>query len=659
MIYQHEPFGVSNAPEKIIDLLVQRFRFKPIMSYINTSRVDSERDYIVKSIEEGHPILLGMEGNSISNGDVTGHIVLIQGYRIDKDNNIEFKINFGWGDEISTKQGKLDPNTWYPGNGAFNDILNNVQYDHFYVFKDTIPVVPPSSSITQPVTPPATPSIDFTACGNIPSDTSKPQATAIVLDHSGSMNEERKIDYARQAAFAYATNMEGDDLISVSLFSNTANTPAGLELQSKSDISAQWISNLVGTNPSGGTNIGAGLTKGLEQLCTVSGEKVKKGALLLSDGMNNVGSYDAVVEDYKKFHIPIYTVRFGNQASEQNLRNIAAATGGVYMDSNQQTVTGVYSSIYDAINGNSTITNSHDSMSPTGKLAYQVNVTPGADSLHVNTSWQGSRLKTVFTSPSGSTFSGEQLPGPTDHFEEGPINQYTQILNPESGRWKLDISWDEPPAVTERVNLRVSEHTDIYTSVLGFSPEYSAGQRVTINVHAAELDGGNNKIPLKNARVETKIQIPGPEVIRMIQAKSSNLRVYNDVAQDNTREVELFDDGAHDDYNAGDGIFGGFFKETQRNGAYIVTALIEGSKVNGGHISRRSIGSFQVGSLLDVEVTTSEIMQYARQLEEKMRGKVTNPLGGMQSTKPLVPAGDSTPNSKRKRSRSLMDSLSN
>ena len=146
----------------------------------------------------------------------------------------------------------------------------------------------------------------------------------------------------------------------------------------------------------------------------------------------------------------------------------------------------------------------------------------------------------------------------------------------------------------------------------------------------------------------------------MIQAQSTNFRVYNDVVQDITREIDLFDDGKHNDYKPDDGIFGGFFTETQLNGSYIVTAYIEGSKANGTHVSRRSTGTFQVGSLHNAEVTTSEIMQYARQLEEKMKAKVVNPLGSMQSPASSTPTSKNSSGSKRKkRSRSLMDSLSN
>ena len=500
-------------------------------------------------------------------------------------------------------------------------------------------------------------------CPNIKNDTPKPLATAIIFDHSGSMADEQKINYARKATLAFPQYMNQDDLLSVSIFSNDAITPVGLELQERTEISPALQSILPILVPDGATNIGAGLERGLEQLCTVPGEKLKKGALLLSDGMNNTGEYNTVVQQYKDYNIPIYTVKFGDEASEVSLRKIAEQTGGVFMDSNQQTVAGVYAGIYDAINGNSVVAAYHDYMRPTGRLAYQVDVTPGASSMNINTSWQGSKLKTIFTSPSGSTFSGDQLPHQADRFESGSITQFTQILNPEAGRWKLDISWEEPPSEAERVNLLVSEHTDVYTSILGFSPEYNVGDTVTINVQAAELDGGNNKIALSNAKVKAKVQIPGPEVIRMILAQSSKLRVYNDVRQDITREVELFDDGEHNDYNKGDGIFGGFFTETELNGSYIVTAHIEGSKSNGGYVNRHSTGSFQVGSLQDAEVTTSQIMQYSRALEDRMRNKVVNPLGGMQSSGASLDmsSGEAKFNlrKRKKRSRSLMDNLSN
>ncbi len=138
----------------------------------------------------------------------------------------------------------------------------------------------------------------------------------------------------------------------------------------------------------------------------------------------------------------------------------------------------------------------------------------------------------------------------------------------------------------------------------------------------------------------------------------------------------MFDDGAHDDYKAGDGIFGGFFTETQLDGSYIVTAHIVGQKEDGSGVNRQSVSSFQVGPLNKTKVTTSQIMQYTQQIEQKkLKSKISNPLGTMQGSSSCTtqitpikkqnnPGGGSqiTPvkkSSEKKRSRSLMDKLSN
>ncbi len=528
-------------------------------------------------------------------------------------------------------------------------------------------------------------------CANVISDTLRPQATAIVFDHSGSMQVEKKIDYAREAAVAYEKKMEIDDLISVSIFSDRGSTPQGLEIQRKGQIGADWFSRMLANQPNGRTNIGDGLSKGLHQLCTIPSEDARKDALLLSDGLNNVGEYNTMVQKYVEYLIPIHTVKFGQQASEKNLRKIATDTGGSYRAADQFTISNSYSSIFNTINGNSEILATHDLMGPGDTVNYLAAISPGADALNLNASWQGSKLRVMLTSPSGNVYSRDQLPGMNDRYEESKINQFTKIKNPESGTWRIDVEWEIPPNAPERVNLLLSEHTDVYTSILGFNPEYIPGQKVIINVQASDLDGGNNKKPLIDASAWAQVQIPGQEMIRMIHAQGTKVRVYEDVIKDLSRKVELFDDGMHDDYKAGDGIFGGYFTETQLNGSYIVKAYAEGQKEDGSAVSRKSVSSFQVGPLRNTKVNTSQIINFTQKVEEeKLKSKVSNPLGTMQGgstsqkhTNPVPaqsnPAGGSqmnpvpqqtqpgnssqsipaTTSGKKKRSRSLMDKISN
>lgn len=491
-------------------------------------------------------------------------------------------------------------------------------------------------------------------CANTIDGIKKPIATAIVFDHSGSMNEEQKNDVAIKAAVSYVQEMEEVDQLSVSTFSDRAESPENLHMQLKSSIGPSVVSVLMATKPSGKTNIGAGLESGLGQLCSVSSEKYKKGALLLSDGMNNVGEYDSTVEKYRRMDIPIFTIKYGKKASEKDLRDIAEKTNGSYWPANQVTLNHVYTKIKDDIYGNTGILASHDWMGPDTRLAYDFDVSPGADTLNVKTTWQGSRLKTLLRSPGGVAYSDEALPSDQDRFEESSISQYFQITVPEPGKWRVELSWDVPPEVPERVNLNVSEHTDVYTNIHGFKPEYKKGEVVEITVNAMELDSGNNKFPLQDVRVRVTIQIPGEEIIRIISAQGAHLQVYEDLVKKNSRVEELFDDGNHNDYGIKDGIFGGAFSETMLEGSYIVTAEIAGNKSDGTRVNRKSVSSFQVGNIASNRVTTSQIAQHGTNNGKSSTPRVISPLGNMNSG-----SQRESNSGGGGRSRSLMDSISN
>jgi hypothetical protein len=150
-------------------------------------------------------------------------------------------------------------------------------------------------------------------------------------------------------------------------------------------------------------------------------------------------------------------------------------------------------------------------------------------------------------------------------------------------------------------------------NMLPFEPQYTKGQPVTINVLAKESRNGR-KMPLRNAAVRVMVQKPGPRLIRLVKAQSANWSMYHDVKADITRELELFDDGRHDDYRANDGIFGNTFHETDVNGAYFVRAAVSGEHA-GQSVSRNLLASFQVGPISQNQVTSSQTLTYMRGAE--------------------------------------------
>lgn len=445
-------------------------------------------------------------------------------------------------------------------------------------------------------------------------------ATALVIDRSGSMKEvlsnpdgskAKKLEKAKQAAKAFILAMNESDQISISTFSNGGSTEQPLiSVQNARQTIDQ---SLTAIQASGGTNIGAGLEQGLTQLEASSGSQ--KTALLLSDGQNNQGDWNPAVEKYKSNGWPVCTIGFGKDADEKTLRYIAGQTGCAYSSAEAFDLVGKYQQLGSYVKGESTLVGTSELLAIDGKLIYEFVVNSSTkehppDYVTVHASWQGSTLSTVLIDPTGRRIDAAAVSAGAGRYVQGDTFQMLELQNPQPGKWKIEVTWADPPPIPEQVNILVTEKSDTFSQILSFRPQYSLGEGVTVNVEAKDLIG-NRKVPMSAASITVDIQKPGEELIRMIQARSSNWTMYKNVVQHNTRSMELYDDGMHDDYKSGDGIFGNTFTETDKQGAYLVTALVNGRRQNGQTVDKILLASFQVGSILKNSVTTSQTLQYS------------------------------------------------
>ncbi len=113
-----------------------------------------------------------------------------------------------------------------------------------------------------------------------------PLNLALVIDTSGSMRDENKLNSVKQAAIALVNRLRPEDRLAIVSY----DTQAKVVLPSspvRVNQEARWL--IQSLRADGGTNLGAGLIEGYHQLREFAGPKIISRVLLLSDGKANVG----------------------------------------------------------------------------------------------------------------------------------------------------------------------------------------------------------------------------------------------------------------------------------------------------------------------------------------------------------------------------------
>jgi Ca-activated chloride channel homolog len=147
----------------------------------------------------------------------------------------------------------------------------------------------------------------------------KPVNLSVVLDRSGSMSEESKIDYAKAALRALVDQLRPEDIFSLVIYDDVVEVlrPAERVGRDKEEIRA--IVNEIA--PRGWTNLGGGMLEGFHQVEKNTGREYINRVVLLSDGLANQGITDPE--------------RLSGIARKQRDRAISLSTIGVGLDYNE------------------------------------------------------------------------------------------------------------------------------------------------------------------------------------------------------------------------------------------------------------------------------------------------------------------------------------
>lgn len=169
-------------------------------------------------------------------------------------------------------------------------------------------------------------------------DTARPPLNLnLVLDRSGSMAEDGKMEYLKPAALMAIDRLDGRDILSV--------------VEYDDEITLMWPAQRVGDlrrlerrieklEPRGSTNLAGGLERGIAEAEEVAGEyRGDDGRLtrivLLSDGLANVGMTDPreigrMVREARRKGLRVSAIGLGRDYDEDLLERIAEMGGGNY-----------------------------------------------------------------------------------------------------------------------------------------------------------------------------------------------------------------------------------------------------------------------------------------------------------------------------------------
>lgn len=155
-----------------------------------------------------------------------------------------------------------------------------------------------------------------------------PTAIALVMDHSGSMGEQRAMAI-QDAAEKLIAKKEPEDALALIKYDDAVKVESGLTRDSRLLKSNLIKAGLLGFG--GGTAIVDATAKGVEVL-SLAKQYERRAVLVFTDGLENssVLNKDSLLQAARREGVMVCVVGFGENIDEVFLQGMSGATGGMY-----------------------------------------------------------------------------------------------------------------------------------------------------------------------------------------------------------------------------------------------------------------------------------------------------------------------------------------
>ncbi|MCX8052259.1 MAG: VWA domain-containing protein [Armatimonadetes bacterium] len=370
----------------------------------------------------------------------------------------------------------------------------------------------------------------------------------IVIDRSGSMDEDDKMENAKTAAkllvdAAPLPDKPTDPAIAkigvIDFDDSVTVTYPITEIRTQADKNA--IKEAIDTlYPRGWTAIFDAALTALSGL-NAEAANTAKITFLLSDGYNNVNDdlYDTVISSYRAAQVPIFSFGYGSSV-DPRLASLASETGGRYYSSptSLKFITSVFQDAMQAATTTTGIATGSTTL-PAGQLASTpIYVDPSLKDLNVVVTFVGAPgdLTAELKDPSGVVVS----PAETTQSGSETLIRWT-VPTPATGSWTLSGTPTSGPVdVTFRATATPDDETTYTVALASLT-----GSTVTYPEPIVLLATLEKGLPICGAVVEGRVRAPNGDIT----------------------DITLRDDGVPPDAIANDGSYSAILDYTL-NGVY-------------------------------------------------------------------------------------------
>lgn len=391
----------------------------------------------------------------------------------------------------------------------------------------------------------------------------------LVLDRSGSMTIEQRMDFAKQGASQFVDLLRTGDSIGVVSFSDNVSLDFSVTPITGPGTKAAVKTAVNSLNASGNTNIGAGLQAALNQITSQPDHSCNNVIVLLSDGDHNTGTPPAnVIPGLQDEGVTVFSVGLGSGISasgQATLQNVATQTGGkFYRVSNAADLVTLFTQLSAESTGSGLLLRAPEAIHLGEVKERSILVEAGTEStiFALTIANSGDNVMLTLRSPSGVVITPANAGvNPNVEFISGPNSRIFRIHTPEAGTWTMIITGGAIINGDLEI-LALSDHDGVQlnASVLKDTLAFPA----VITIMATPRFGGESVLA---ALVSGEVTRPDGSKV----------------------PIALFDDGlaAHGDGVAADGHYAARFSQYSGNGTYtfeLTASVIWGTTYGGEDI---------------------------------------------------------------------------